>query len=161
MSVAAIQERQPIGKNRSEASSTLLQAFLVHLIDFQLQVKQAHWNVAGRDFRSLHLELDELADEVRMMVDSVAERMLALGVPADGRLRTVHEDSSLPEFPAGAVRDDQVVRLIFERLEWLVTTAREQQEKAAGLDPVTEDLYLGQLAQLEQRMWMYRVRLTQ
>ena len=40
-------------------SLTLAAAF-----DLQSQVKQAHWNVKGKDFYQLHLLFDELEGEV-------------------------------------------------------------------------------------------------
>ena len=38
------------------------QRFLADLIELHLQSKQAHWNVVGKDFRDLHLRLDEPVD---------------------------------------------------------------------------------------------------
>ena len=56
-----------------------LQSMLVELIDLALIGKQAHWNVEGPHFRSLHLELDELVDTWRSLGDQVAEREVTLG----------------------------------------------------------------------------------
>ena len=39
-----------------------LQGILAILIDLSLTGKHAHWNVQGPHFRSLHLQLDDLAD---------------------------------------------------------------------------------------------------
>jgi hypothetical protein len=50
------------GFNASPALAASLQAVLVDLIELHLQAKQAHWNVVGRNFRDLHLQLDEIAD---------------------------------------------------------------------------------------------------
>ncbi len=38
-----------------------LQPVLTKLLDLNLSVKHAHWNVRGSGFRSLHLQLDELS----------------------------------------------------------------------------------------------------
>jgi starvation-inducible DNA-binding protein len=37
-----------------------LQQVLVDLTALHLQAKQAHWNAVGRNFRDLHLQLDEI-----------------------------------------------------------------------------------------------------
>ena len=64
-----------------------LQSMLVELIDLALIGKQAHWNVEGPHFRSLHLELDELVDTWRTLGDQVAERVVTLGAAPDGQPR--------------------------------------------------------------------------
>jgi hypothetical protein len=51
-----------------------LQSMLVELIDLALMGKQAHWNVEGPHFRSLHLELDELVDTWRPDLGRPADR---------------------------------------------------------------------------------------
>ena len=58
-----------------------LQQALVDLTALSLQGKQAHWNIEGPGFRSLHLHLDEIIDEVRLAADDVAERMQPLQRP--------------------------------------------------------------------------------
>ncbi|MBU1803288.1 MAG: DNA starvation/stationary phase protection protein, partial [Actinobacteria bacterium] len=41
----------------SETLGAHLQQLLVDLTDLHLQGKQAHWNVVGKNFRDLHLQL--------------------------------------------------------------------------------------------------------
>src|SRR6476661_1540832 len=79
---------------RKEAGH-LLQLTLVQLIALALIGKQLHWNITGHGFRDLHLQLDELVDEWRELEDTVAERAVAIGFPADGRAPTVAEQSEL------------------------------------------------------------------
>ena len=69
--------------------TALLQDNLTNLIDLALLMKQAHWNVVGPNFRSIHLQLDEIIDSVRAGSDEVAERIVTLGIPADGRVSTI------------------------------------------------------------------------
>src|SRR5436309_1042377 len=89
-----------------------LQGALADLIDLHLVAKQAHWNVVGREFRNVHLQLDELVDTAREYADQVAERASAMGVPPDGRARTVAKESGLSEFPEGWQQDKDVVAAI-------------------------------------------------
>jgi starvation-inducible DNA-binding protein len=66
-----------------------LEPMLIELTDLALTAKQAHWNLTGPNFRSIHLQLDDLATDARSWSDRVAERIVALGVAADARLETV------------------------------------------------------------------------
>jgi starvation-inducible DNA-binding protein len=54
------QAAQVLAKDAKQKSAAELQTVLVDLIDLGLQGKQAHWNVVGPQFRTLHLELDEV-----------------------------------------------------------------------------------------------------
>src|ERR1051325_10706412 len=80
-----------------------LQKVLVDLIELHLQGKQAHWNVVGKNFRDLHLQLDEIIDAAREFSDVVAERLRALHAAPDGRSDTVAATTTLPEYPNGEV----------------------------------------------------------
>src|ERR1700710_1295261 len=93
-----------------------LQQVLVDLIDLHVQGKQAHWNVVGKNFRDLHLQLDEIIDAARIFSDEIAERMRALYITPDGRAASVAEQSSLPAYPEGEVDTAETVDLITERL---------------------------------------------
>lgn len=64
-----------------------LQSTLVDLVGLSLIGKQAHWNLVGPRFRSIHLQLDEVVTAAREFSDTVAERAAALGLPPDGRPR--------------------------------------------------------------------------
>ncbi len=139
------------------ASATLsdnLQKVLVDLIELSLQGKQAHWNVVGRNFRDTHLQLDEIIDAAREFSDTVAERMRALHALPDGRSDLVAETTTLPEFPQGEVDTSEVVDLITERLDGVVSTCREVHDEVDEEDPTSADILHAVLERLEQLSWM-------
>src|SRR3954452_8751379 len=131
-----------------------MQAILVDLIELHLQGKQAHWNVVGRNFRDLHLQLDEIVEAAREFSDDVAERLRALHATPDGRSATVSEQTSLPEFPNGEVDTVETVDLITERLEAVVRTMREVHDEVDEEDPTSADLLHAIIERLEQFAWM-------
>ena len=53
---------------------TLLNARLADTFDLYSQIKQAHWNVKGKNFFPLHELFDKLAADVLPFVDEIAER---------------------------------------------------------------------------------------
>ncbi|MEV4420253.1 DNA starvation/stationary phase protection protein [Patulibacter sp. NPDC049589] len=137
-----------------EALADRLQRVHVELIDLHLQGKQAHWNVVGRNFRDLHLQLDELVAVARGFSDDLAERMRALYVTPDGRPGTVAEQSSLPPFPAGEVDTAETVDLITGRIYGVCSTIREVHDDVDEADPTTADQFHGFLERFEQLAWM-------
>ena len=101
-----------------------LQSMLVELIDLALIGKQAHWNVEGPHFRSLHLELDELVDTWRSLGDQVAEREVTLGAVPDRPSRNRRELQSDRALPVGHLWDYDVIREVADRVTQVVARAR-------------------------------------
>jgi starvation-inducible DNA-binding protein len=131
-----------------------MQAVLVDLIELHLQGKQAHWNVVGKNFRDLHLQLDEIIDAAREFSDEVAERLRALHAVPDGRSDTVSATTSLPEFPHGEIDTAETVDLVVQRLEAVVGTMRDVHDTVDENDPTSADILHGIIEKLEQYAWM-------
>jgi starvation-inducible DNA-binding protein len=77
-----------------------LQQTLVELAALASHTKQAHWNISGPNFMSVHLYLDQLTDVLRQRFDDVGERIAALGGSPDARPITVSESTTLSSIPA-------------------------------------------------------------
>lgn len=140
-----------------KASPTLaanLQTVLVDLIELHVQGKQAHWSVVGKNFRDLHLQLDEIIDSAREFSDEIAERMRALHAMPDGRSSTVTKTTSLPQYPDDEVDTADVVNLVTDRLEAVSTTMRNVHDEIDEEDPTTADILHGIIEKLEQYAWM-------
>jgi starvation-inducible DNA-binding protein len=139
------------------ASATLtnnLQAVLVDLIELHLQGKQAHWNVVGKNFRDLHLQLDEIVEAARVFSDEVAERLRAMHAVVDGRSDTVAATTSLPEYPNGEVLTTDTIDLITARLDTTVARIRKVHDAVDEEDPTSSDILHQIIARLEQLSWM-------
>lgn len=131
-----------------------LQAVLVELLELQGQGKQAHWNLVGPHFRSVHLELDEIVDAVREHADTVAERMRALNAVPDGRTRTVANTTTLTSFPEGEISVEKAVAVIAERLGSVVAVIRRVHDDVDAADPTSADILHSILESLEKQRWM-------
>ncbi|WP_312348007.1 DNA starvation/stationary phase protection protein [Actinomyces sp.] len=138
----------------SDAFITALQRVLVDLTELHLQGKQAHWNVVGKNFRDLHLQLDEIVEEAREQADVIAERLRALHAVPDGRSATVAATTSLPPYPNGEVQTDRTIDLITERLDHTVATVREVHDLVDSEDPTTADLLHEIISDFEKLSWM-------
>ncbi len=136
-----------------------LQAVLVDLLELQNQAKQAHWNLVGPHFRSMHLELDEIVDMARENADTIAERMRALEVVPDGRSRTVVDTTTLEAFPAGEISVDRAVAVIAERILYAVNVIRAVHDEVDEQDPTSADLLHAVLEGLEKQRWMLTAQL--
>lgn len=97
-------------------SVDILQKRLAEAIDLHSQLKQAHWNVKGKHFLSLHKIFGKVSNQVESQVDDIAERLVQLGGIANGTLAHVSMHSALPDFPASETSQDKLVELISDRL---------------------------------------------
>ncbi|MET8471105.1 DNA starvation/stationary phase protection protein [Streptomyces sp. NPDC006422] len=133
-----------------------LQGALVDLVDLSLVAKQVHWNVVGPRFRSVHLQLDEVVDTARQHSDTVAERASTLGVPPDGRAKTVADTSGVGVAPEGWVKDTDAVGALVEALGAVIARMRERVDATGEADPVSQDIFIGITADLEKHHWMFQ-----
>lgn len=134
-----------------------LQAELADLIDLSLKAKQAHWNIVGPNFRPIHLQLDEIVNDLRLWTDTVAERMSTMGVYPDGRTDAVLSGTTFREMPAGEIKDTLVIDLFTDYLGELAAKSRERSDRAAS-DPVTQNILQDIVAGVEKHQWMLRAQ---
>lgn len=91
--------KNDISKPLRKKLITLLNQRLADVIDLQMQLKQAHWNVKGPNFISLHELFDKVAMGISEYSDTIAERVVQLGGIAEGTVRMVGTRSKLDEYP--------------------------------------------------------------
>ncbi|MFJ1654662.1 Dps family protein [Streptomyces sp. NPDC088337] len=147
--------KSTISDSALQVTGDALQSTLVDLLGLSLIGKQAHWNIIGPRFRSIHLQLDEVVAAAREFADTVAERAAALGLPPDGRPETIASAFTLPGPKDGWVRDAEVVGIMVESLETAIKRLRERIDATEKPDPVTQDLLITITAELEKQRWMF------
>ncbi|MBN6035173.1 Dps family protein [Amycolatopsis sp. 195334CR] len=150
--------KSPLSESDKEVTGNALQATLVDLIDLSLIAKQAHWNVVGKNFRSVHLQLDELVDTARTYTDSVAERANAIGVSPNGKAKTVVASSGLADFPDNWQSDEATVAAIVDILADLIQRLRKRIDETDKSDLVTQDLLIEITNKLEEAHWMWQAQ---
>lgn len=100
-SLSIIPTKNDLPAERRDAAIKLLNALLADLIDLQLQAKQAQWNVKGPNFIALHELFDSVAEEAEGFVDTVAERIAALGGASRGNDRYREQPLYAGSLPSG------------------------------------------------------------
>src|SRR5699024_6598307 len=135
-----------------------LQSTLVDLIDLSLVAKQAHWNLYGPHFRSVHLHLDDIVALARSSSDDVAERLVAIGTPVDGRADEVAKTSKVSAIEAGPLGDDKVIAFVAAELQEISNRIRAQLPPIEKPDPLTHDLLVAIATEVEKEAWMFRAQ---
>lgn len=143
-----------INDKSREQSIEQMQSWLPYLIAMALRLKQAHWNLRGVRFKSVHEQLDEILEDVRMGVDDVAERIMTIGGSADGLPDTVAGADGFATFSRGLLGVDDAIATISEDLAVCVQRGRKCIAALGKVDPVSEDLAIGLVGTLEKHHWM-------
>jgi starvation-inducible DNA-binding protein len=137
----------------------ILQAALVDLLALGLEAKQAHWNVQGPNFRSVHLQLDEVVTDLIAWQDEVAERISAIGGSPDGRPGTIAQTAQVESLPDGYLKVEAVVGQFTDRL---TGAARRIEANLTALDAdlPSQDVLIGIVAGLDKAAWFFRAQLA-
>jgi len=132
----------------------LLNARLADMIDLQLQTKQAHWNVKGPSFIALHELFDEVAEGVAEHVDTIAERVTALGGNAEGTLQAVSKTSKMKPYPIALKTGIEHVNALADALAQAGKLVREAIGQADELgDADAADIFTGVSRDLDKKLW--------
>lgn len=142
-----------------ETLADVLQSTVIDLITYGLITKQAHWNVVGPFFKPVHEFLDEVHGRTQGLVDSIAERMVALGFSPNGQGSDA-AFSVLSELDKGFLKDSDVLLAMAERTLLLGAEMRKRAEIIDGLDTVTADMYHLMIESIEKDLWMFRAQLS-
>lgn len=125
-----------------------------------LKTHSFHWNVTGPLFNTLHLMFETQYNELALAVDTIAERIRALGFPAPGSYQQFAALTSVTEEPSQPAAEEMIRQLARDQ-ETVVRTAREVipiAEKAH--DQPTVDLLSTRMELHEKNAWMLRSMLA-
>jgi starvation-inducible DNA-binding protein len=140
-------------KNR-QAIIALLNLRLADSIDTHSQVKWAHWNVKGKDFYQLHLLFDSVATHLEDHIDTIAERVSALGGVANGTIRESVAKSSIPEADLSAYDGPDMVKFLVHNVGHYTNALRTAIREADDLDDaVTVDLFTSITREMDKDLW--------
>ena len=143
-----------------KGSITLLQARLSDALDLEAQTKQAHWNVKGRDFIQLHELFDKVHGIVEDQVDTIAERITALGGVADGRVQTTAKKSELYEYSLETVAGGDHLKALAAVLAQFGKAARKDIAAADELgDADTADVFTEVSREIDKQLWFIEAHL--
>lgn len=104
---------------------TMLNQTLACTVDLRSQVKQASWNVKGKEYPQLQALFATIAAELDAYADLMAERLVVLGGVALGTARVAATQSTLPEYPGNIAEGSAHALALAERFASYTTAVRE------------------------------------
>jgi starvation-inducible DNA-binding protein len=144
---------------QGERTAAVLQSRLHALNDLALTLKHVHWNVVGPHFIAVHQMLDPQVEAVRAMVDRLGERIATLGSSPQGTPGALVEARGWDDYSIGRASSQEHLGALDVVYQGVITGHRDAVSEAEQVDPVTADLLIGQLRELELFHWFVRAHL--
>ena len=148
-------------KNRKAVAAQLSRLLADEFILYT-KTRNAHWNIEGKDFHSVHLFFEEHYEQLDEIVDSVAERIRQLGHYAPATLKEFLNLTQLSE-KLGEKNDSQgFIKELLADHEGIIIFIRENINTFANefKDAGTSDFVTGLMENHEKMAWMLRAHLT-
>src|ERR1700743_1353404 len=138
----------------------LLNAGLADAIDLGTQAKHAHWNVKGPNFIALHELFDQVAEHIEDHIDTLAERITALGGIAPGTIATVAKATTLAAYPDHLTDGMEHVDALSSAVAAFGAKVRKAiDESARAGDADTSDLFTGLSREIDKDLWFLEAHL--
>jgi|SRR5690554_3489843 len=128
--------------------------------EFVLYIKtlKFHWNIEGRNFHALHLFSEEQYNELRIIIDEVAERIRKVGHFANGSMEQFIADASLQEHTKTGRLTEEMMSELLEGHESIIRKSRELIEDFDKKyeDEGSADFITAVMQKHEEMAWMLR-----
>ena len=115
-----------------------------------------HWNIRGNQFFGIHNLTEQQYGEIFSAIDTIAERMRALGTDAPGTMMEFLSLSSLDEAKKGLSQQQMITDLLKGHEEISKNIDHVRQVAVASKDEATADLMVTRLRFHEKAAWMWR-----
>lgn len=148
-----------LGKQDTSELNAILADRLASLLDLSLTLKHVHWNVHGQGFIAVHRMLDPQVDSVRNMADETAERIATLGGAPRGTPQAIVDQRTWKDYGLDKATVADHLKELDKVYSGVIQDHRKAQEASSSIDPVTEDMLLGHLRDLELYQWFIRAHL--
>jgi len=131
----------------------LLNQTLACATDLRSHVKQAFWNVKGRESSVLRMLFKAIASELEDYADLVADRIVVLGGLALVTAREAASHSSLLEYPSHITNGEAYIVALAERFAQYGRAVRSGISQAADVeDSVTVAIYTDILRGIDKQL---------
>jgi starvation-inducible DNA-binding protein len=137
----------------------LLQGRLHACNDLHLTLKHVHWNVVGPHFIGVHEMIDPQVDAVRAMADALAERIATMGGAPRGTPGALVAERSWDDYSIGRAGTQEHLGALDVTYQGVISSYRSGIKELDELDLVTQDMFIGQVEQLELFHWFVRAHL--
>ncbi len=145
---------------KSESIAEVLSSVLADEFILYTKTRNAHWNVEGPDFHSIHLDFETLYNELEGYIDDVAERIRKIGHYAPATLGEYLGITHLTEKRVNKNDSLSFIKDLLSDHESIIIFLRENIDKIEEeYDFGTSDFLTNLMEKHENTAWMLRSHL--
>jgi starvation-inducible DNA-binding protein len=147
-------------ENRQAVSAELVKLLADEFVLYT-KTRNAHWNVEGKDFHSMHLFFESQYEQLDDIMDGVAERIRTIGHYAPATLNSFLDLTHLTEKLENKNDSMTFIKELLEDHESIIEFIRGNIEPFASRyhDYGTSDYITGLMEDHEKMAWMLRAHL--
>lgn len=140
--------------NAKQSSIDELNSCLADAISLSRAIKQAHWNLKGKNFIAVHELFDAVNERVSAQIDEMAERVQILDGVALGTLEEAARNTNLQPYPTDLTKAEDHIQALCERMRDYGEKLRKGVDNVdeAG-DTGTADLLTGASREVDKDLW--------
>jgi starvation-inducible DNA-binding protein len=164
MALTAISNTEPkqlksdtgVQQNDREELAILLSRGLADSYLLYLKTQNVHWNIVGPMFYGMHKLTETQYEDMAEAIDTLAERIRAIGFVAPGSFKQFSELASIKE-ESGTPEASEMIKQLMMDNELVAKQLRAAAVEAEKVTDVkTADLLTERIGQHEENAWMLR-----
>jgi starvation-inducible DNA-binding protein len=138
------------------ATQKIFSQVFANVYALMLKTQNYHWHVKGLNFKTLHLMFEEQYNALFTHVDTIAERMLALGFSVPAYFSSLQEFKNISDGDHNLSAQEMVLDLeksyvvVIEMIEELLNKSKENEDEGSM------SLFSDLLLQFEKTLWMLK-----
>jgi starvation-inducible DNA-binding protein len=125
-----------------------------------IKIHNYHWNVKGMDFSPVHLKTEEIYNNMALLYDDTAERVIQLGEKPHLTMGALAKATRIEEERGDSFKSKEIVKHIIGDFEYLHHAFEQLSDFADDAkDKATASFADDHLALLEKEIWMLKAML--
>ncbi len=126
-----------------------------------IKTRNAHWNVEGPDFLTIHRFFEEQYKQIESIIDDIAERIRTIGHYPEATLAGFLKETHLTEESREKNNSSGFMKSLLEDHQTIIIHLRENIERYATewKDAGSSDFITGLMETHEKMAWMLRAHL--
>lgn len=138
----------------------LFDPIIQNLAGLALIGKQMHWHVRGATFIAVHELLDGVVSRALGHTDTLAERVVALGLPVNMTKEAVAKNASAASPEPRLIQPAAAINVVIGAIDAVREPLKVAVDELGEVDPVSQDVAIGILGELDKDRWFLHAHIS-